>query len=119
MDISITWADVEAIAPELADVEVVTQNAILLQVDGQMNSDVWGSKLDMGAVWLAAHLATVGPGRSGVAGPVIAESVGQVSRQYAASVAAGAGQLGSTSYGMEYERLLMTVPAARLALAGC
>src|SRR5688500_9353808 len=113
---AIVWQDVVNIAPELSTLPLASQTAILADVALQMNADAWGSKLDLGSKWLAAHLATVGPRRSGVGGPVVSESVGSVSRAYAASVAAGASQLGSTSYGLEYERLLLTLAAARFAV---
>jgi hypothetical protein len=43
-------------------------------------------------------------GRGG-SGPVQSESVGQVSRSYAVSMAEGTSNLDSTSYGKEYRRL--------------
>lgn len=112
----INWSNVTDIAPELATLPVGSQTAILAQVALQMNPDVWGSKLDMGAAWLAAHMATVGPRRKGVGGPVQSESAGNVSRSYAAI--ATTSSLAATSYGQEYERLVMQLPLARLALAG-
>lgn len=113
----ITWADVVNIAAELSTVPVGRQTAVLAQVALQMNEDVWGSKLDMGSVWLAAHLATC-MGRQGTGGAVQSESVGAVSRSYAVSQAASAADLGSTAYGIEYQRILLQLPLARIALAG-
>lgn len=115
MAITITWTDVVAMAPELSTVPLASQTAVLAAVALQMDVDLWDAKLNLGAVYLAAHLATI-RGRNGVGGPVVAESAGSVSRAYSASVAAGAAQLGSTSYGIEYERLILTLACARVAL---
>ncbi len=111
---AIAWADVVYIAPELSTVATATQNAILADVALQLSSDAWGVLLDLGSKYLAAHLATVSK-RKGQGATVTAETVGAVSRQYAAPAVA-VGALGSTGYGLEYERLLMNLPAARLTL---
>jgi hypothetical protein len=112
--VAITWTSVVNLpAPELATVPADAQTTILAAVALQMNADVWGEKLDLGSAYLAAHLATVGK-RAGVGGPVTHQSVGQVSQSFAASVAQGAAHLGSTSYGLEYERLLYSLAAARM-----
>lgn len=112
----IVWQNVVDIAPELATVTSGTQTAVLAQVSLQMNPDVWGSKLDTGAAWLAAHIATVTL-RRGVGGPVQSQTAGNVSRSFASVPSSSS--LSSTSYGQEYERLVMQLPLARLALAGC
>lgn len=115
---SISWSNVAAIAPELSTVGTDTQNAILAQVNGDISDDAWpsDSKADRARAWLAAHLATL-VARAGSGGAVQSESVGSVSRSYAISVAAGANELGSTSYGIEYERLCKAVPAFRFDIA--
>lgn len=116
MSLSITWADVVAVAPELSSVDLATQTKVLADTAAGMNEDVWGPKLNTAAPWLAAHLATLTK-RSGTGGQVISESVGQVSRTYASSVAQGSGMYGSTVYGVEFERIMKTLPAARFVVA--
>lgn len=116
MTISITWADVEAIAPELATVATATKNAILADLPLQMNETVWAEKLNLGAKYLAAHLATISA-RRGAGGAIQSQSVGQVSRTFAASMASGQALFGSTSYGVIYEGLLMSLAAARFTIA--
>lgn len=101
----ISWTDVTDIATELSTVATGTQNAILAQVALQLDADEWAELYDVGCVYLAAHLATLAA-RRGAAGSIQSESAGAVSRSYANSVSAGSSQLGSTSYGIEYERLL-------------
>lgn len=109
----ITWSNVVNLpAPELATVPLAAQTQILTFVSTFLSEDVWGGLIDTGRAYLAAHLATSGS-RGGAGGPVTSESVGQVSRAYAASIAAGAAQLGSTAYGLTYEYLTSTLPAAR------
>lgn len=114
----IAWSDVVNIAPELATIATNAQTAILSDVYNEMNADVWGSKLDIGAKWLAAHLATVGPRRKGAGGPIMSQTVAQVSQSYG-TTAAALSSLGATSYGQEYERLIYTLPSARIMLADC
>jgi hypothetical protein len=110
----ITWAEMIEIttATELSSVASASQTAILTMVEAQVDTESWGDLYDFGCAYLAAHLATIGR-RKGVGGSVSGESVGSVSRQYANSVAAGAAQLGSTSYGVEYERLIGLLPNVR------
>lgn len=113
---AITWTDVVNIAPELSTVATDTQTAILADVALQMPAEVWGTMLDTGSKYLAAHLATVTSRRGGGgAGPLTSETVGQVSRSYAAPLKATS--IMSTPYGVEYDRLLMNLPAARWTVA--
>lgn len=107
---AITWDDVVAIAPELSTVSVEMQNALIAYVEEEISSTTWGARAARGKVYLAAHLATMSA-RVGSAGPVTSETVGSVSRSYA--VDASSAPSGSTSYGAEYERLVMTLGAAR------
>lgn len=107
---SITWSDVEVIAPELSTLAISAQTAILARVDRQISDSVWGVFANDGRVYLAAHYGTlVGRGAGGV-GPVISESLGPMSRSYGWSGMYGA--LATTAYGLEYLRLL------RLAIPG-
>lgn len=105
----IAWPDVVAIAPECASAEPAAQTAILAMVDRQLDPDTWGSYLDDGAKYLAAHYATLA--RSRGKGPVTAEAVGSVSRSYGDQTGL-AGTLGTTSYGTEYFRLVRLTTAA-------
>ena len=71
----ITWADVIAIAPELASVPVDTQNAILLDISKQLSASRWGERYDTACKYLAAHLGTISTlGGQGASGQVIGES---------------------------------------------
>jgi hypothetical protein len=113
----IDWDDVTATAPELSTVPVEMQAAVLTAVAELVSDDaVWGSKLDVGRAYLAAHLATVARRRGG-AGPLQSETVGPVTRSFAV-VAAATADYGATGYGTIFESILMTLPLARLALAG-
>lgn len=84
----ITWADVVNIAPDLADVPASAQAAILADVAAQLaNASAWPSPAlhATACTYLAAHLGTMyARGATGAVGAVIGESVGSVSRQYAA-----------------------------------
>lgn len=110
---AIVWADVLALAPELSTVPSPRQDFILARVNIELSPDVWGASLNIGRVYLAAHLATR---KSAGSGMVTGETVGSVSRQYAAPMFQ-AGSFNSTIYGEEYLRLISQLPGARFALA--
>lgn len=96
-------------APELATgIAAATQGAILLSVDYEVPTDgVWGDLRDAGARYLAAHLATLSKSRG--RGPLASQTVGPLSRAYGGMLQFG--ELGLTSYGVEYQRLLRTTEA--------
>lgn len=108
----ISKTDVQNIASELGGTVVTdaTWTALIGFAYLQMNIDVWGTWLDMGATYLVAHLVTLGK-RRGAGGPVQTEMVGQVSRSYFTMLTAGV--LGSTSYGQEFFRLRNSLADAR------
>lgn len=110
--LAINWSNVVDIAPELSDIPVNSQNAILNQVNSELSTSVWGTKIEIGRAWLAAHLATVSSG-GGAGGQVLSEKVGDVSRTYSDAGATGAS---SSDYGQEFERLLLQLPAARFSI---
>lgn len=96
-------------AAELATgVAAATQSAILISVDLEVPTDgVWGDLRDIAARYLAAHLATLGKSRG--RGPLTSQTVGPLSRAYGGMLQFG--ELGLTSYGLEYLRLLNTTTA--------
>lgn len=113
---SLAWSRVVNIAPELATVSGGSQTEFIADVQLQMNPCVWGSKLNLGAAYLAAHLATVSR-RKGIAGALTEEHAGAVGHGF--SALKGLSPLETTSYGLEYLRLLRGLPGARVAIAGC
>jgi len=104
---------VVAVAAELATVPLATQTAVLTMVNRRLSPDVWGEEMDTGRVYLAAHLATVGL-RKGIAGSPQSMAAGPVSTSYAISMAVD--NWATTSYGQEFDRLLKTLPLARLPI---
>lgn len=108
---AITWSNVTDIAPELSTVGAAAQTAILAQANTELSVSVWGTRIEIGRAWFAAHLATVS-NRRGTGGQVTSETVGSVSRGYSAGTSEG---YSSSGYGQEFERLLLTLPAARFA----
>lgn len=107
---AITQADVTAIAPELGGSALNndTWTAILADVTEQVNESAFPSAAAArrAAAYLAAHLATFSMAKGGTGGsaPVQSETVGEVSRTYAISVASDVGNLQSTGYGREWLR---------------
>jgi hypothetical protein len=79
--------------------------------------DAWGTLADDGALYLAAHLRTVAKrGANGASGPVQSKRVGDIAVTYAVPQISGAGSLESTAYGMEFLRMLYTLPEARIGV---
>lgn len=111
---AITWADVVIIAAELSTVATSKQNAILADVSAQLALSQWGSqaRLDIAAKYLAAHLASV----KGVApaGPMTSETVGPLTRSFAAPMMTSTNALESTGYGREFLRLRRTLMTGRM-----
>jgi hypothetical protein len=114
----ITWYDVANTAAELGSIGDEAQFNILAYVNTAFAADLFGGegsgKLRLMRVYLAAHLATLGPGSGGnsAAGPVISETLGPASFTYASpSQVRGDGNLGSTSYGRLLQLMFDTSPA--------
>lgn len=110
---SIVWADVEAIAPELttAAVPVATQTVLLAIVDLQIDDDAWLDFADVGRRYLAAHLGSLYANGGSAGGYVTSESLGPMSRSY--GLPAGVeGALATTKYGIEYQRLIGFLPCS-------
>lgn len=101
--VNITWADVTALAPELAAVPAAGQAQVLAQVVSEIGIAKWGglANANNAATWLARHLATMSI-RRGMA-ELTSVSVGQVSKTFASPSSAEA--LNSNPYGQEYLRL--------------
>jgi len=93
----IDWADVVAVAPELSGVPSTAQTAILGLVDEQLASVVWGTRLEAGQTFLAAHLGTIRGAPN-----YTKEQVGDHTRDVM-------GDLNSTGYGREYKRLVRSL----------
>ena len=112
----ITWADVVALAPELGSLPIATQNAILAAVSVQVAAHVWGIKYNLACIYLAAHMGALSlMGSNGPSGQVIAESAGNMSRQYANNSPMGTDPLWDrTPWGREYRRLLRSLATARI-----
>lgn len=81
---SITWADVVAIAPDLAAVAPAGQAAILASVPLFLDSATLGTRYDLASTYLCAHLGVlVLRGGDGAGGPLSSEGVGPLSAGYA------------------------------------
>jgi hypothetical protein len=117
---AIEWTDVveRLPAPELAGlVDTDAATDILEFVHEVVNAGVLGgessARLRRARMLRAAHLATVtATGGAAIAGPVISESTGRISRTYANLMSAG--DFSGSSYGDEFARLVRNSPGARL-----
>lgn len=112
----ITWFDVKAIAPELGSVDLgsLTAQHILAHVHATVPVEPFGGesspRLRMARMLLAAHYGRIATSGGALpAGPVTAESMGGLSRSYAAPTMAGAAGLWSaTTYGQQYAAMLQS-----------
>ncbi len=112
MNSPVTSADVIAAFPLLTGTADSVWAFAIPFAYAQLSMDAWGAMRDYAALLLSAHLAKFvsGPGGTSGQGPVTGETVGSVSRQYAAPQwLAALGSLGATGYGQEYVRLLKNV----------
>lgn len=120
----ITWPDVVVIAPGLSALSAEAQAVILADVEAEVLSPSWPADvIDRAKKHLAAHLAYSGGylndgAAPAASGAVVSESVGPISRTYAAPVSSTSdpGQYGSTKYGIEYWRLFMSFVSERIGL---
>src|SRR6187551_3502350 len=120
---SVTWAQVQEIAPELTTtlVPVATQTVLLAMVDRQIDDEAWLDLADDGRLYLAAHLGTVyvttsGGGAASV-GSVQSETVGPMSRTYVSSTTSSTTSsvdslLGTTRYGLWYLHMIRLLPCS-------
>jgi hypothetical protein len=117
----VTWSQVLERAPELSNAaslqDTQTQNDLIAEAYSEMNTFVWANQLDRGAVYLIAHLATCSL-RRGAGGAIEGVTAGAAKIQYAAGKALNPADLGSTSYGTQFERIMKQLPSARFGLAG-
>lgn len=102
----ISWPDVVNVAPELSSFPAAAQPVIIAQAYLQMDAGAWGSTLDTGAAWLAAHLGTMAS-RRGKGGAFASGRVGQVSTSWAI-IPGASSRLDATAYGQEFRRLIDT-----------
>lgn len=109
----IAWSDVTATFPAdaaLVGVSLLVQDMLLERVNNELDPNVFGgvdtAKFKLARIYLVAHMAAFGV--LGTEGPVIAEGVDDLNKQYAASFLPGA--YGLTAYGVLFEQLLKSSP---------
>ncbi len=110
---AIDWSDVIALAPTLSTVTDAAQDIILAHVNTALAVKNFGGenapKTRLARIYLAAHFgALFKAGSTPLAGPVISEATGGVTRAYALINVPIAGSLGSTTYGQLYSGLVAT-----------
>lgn len=117
----IGWPDVTAHAPELSSIALNAQTDYLAMANTWVDVNAFdgedGPKTKMARIWVAAHFATLDKLRgTAIAGPVLSESRGGLSRSYAnlTQMSMAAGLFGQTTYGQNYATLVRTSAAARM-----
>lgn len=117
---AIVWADVVAVAPELAELSSALYTDILGYVNVALVPTEWGgedsSRLRLARLYLAAHYATMvsrGGSVGEIVGFVTSESAGGLSRSYSSGASTGT-VYDATPYGQLFWALfrstLVTLP---------
>lgn len=110
MSFTTTWADVLLVDKSLHCVPVSVQTDILADVAAQLSETNLGIKYDLACKYLAAHMATLFliEDSEMPSGLITSESVGRVSRSYAAPQGLSASDpwLSSTKHGLAYARIV-------------
>ena len=99
---AVTKADVVLIAPELSAVADGVFTAYLADAELELDLAAYGERADLAKkLHVAHHMTRSGYGTGGGRGDVTSESVGQVSRSYAAPTSSSStpSPLSSTRYG--------------------
>ena len=108
---AIIWTDVVALAPELSTTSTTTQTDVLGYANQALNVALYGGEAAtstrLARIYLAAHLAALA--KLGTGGALLSESVGGMSRSYAAPMTKS--RLSLTSYGAAF--LLLLPPQTR------
>lgn len=125
---AVTVADFRARFPEFGDNtgDFPDARVTLALADALLNMNVyaWGLRADMGQVYMAAHLLAIeGDAFGGIGGTsfgaVTQESVGEISRSFAAPSGAltdSDGDLLWTKYGMVFSRLKRNIVSTPIVL---
>lgn len=108
----VTPAQVRALGAELATLSDPVVQGFIDDAVLELSSDVLQGRYDLAVKYLAAHKAKLylTPG-----GTVQTIKVGEVSRTFA--VQQSLTTLGRTSYGAEFERIIESTAAARIAVS--
>lgn len=113
----IAWSDVVTVAPELASVPSSAQALYLAHANNALDVGAFGdvSAARLATIYLAAHVATSSSIAAGGKGAVASETLGGMSRSYAAPVVTGS-DFESTGYGRMFSALVRSAPARAWAV---
>lgn len=110
---SVTAASIKALFPEFAAESDPRVDLFIGFAQNSISALVWGTLTDQATSYLTAHLlARANAGGAG-GGPVTSEKVGDLARGYGqlgGKTADSIGELGLSSYGIEYARLRRQIP---------
>ena len=100
-----TPAKVRIIAPEFQSKTDAEIQAFLDIATLDTAAPVWGVRFSNGVAYLAAHYMVIAKRANGIAGPIIEEKVGDLSRRYGFNTNSKINPLTATSYGAVYFRM--------------
>lgn len=109
------------VAPELASESDARLDLFLGMAARRCDAEEYGDLYADACIYLAAHLVTLSSravGGGGGAGPVVAESAGDLSRSYGAvvGVLSSDATLATTPYGIEYLNIRKSIGPAALVV---
>lgn len=105
--VSFTKADLIARFPEFSGEDETRILALEDMARDFVSEAALGSKALTGLMLYTAHLLTMtSSSRSGAAGPVTSERVGDLSRSYGQGSSQGMADLNASTYGQQYQRLV-------------
>lgn len=111
---ALVWSDIVAVAPELASLDATMGAIILSSIQAELGPDNLGAdRYERAVKYLTAHVACcLKSGAFGVQGAVTSESVGGISRAYAANSPMGTHPwYDKTPYGKLYQFIIHNNPA--------
>ena len=119
---TVTADDLTTAFPEFASTDDEVIEAAIERAERRTNRAAWGVKADDGVILLACHMLAMNArsagGSSSPAGVLASETVGPLSRTYAAptgTLSTGDAWIGATIYGQAYLELRGLVFAPRVA----
>lgn len=115
---ALTWEDVTSHASDLSTLDEAAQDDVLAYVDDAIDPAKFGGedgpRYKLARIYLAAHLGTVSLKRGTPAGgPLISETVGEITRMYGFSAEAAPDAIASTGWGREYLALIRRTAKCR------
>lgn len=110
---SVSASSIKALFPEFGAETDGRIELFITFAENSISAAVWGTLTDQAVSYLAAHMLARANAGGAAGGPVVSEKVGDLARSYGqvgGKTSDYLGELGLTSYGIEYARLRRQIP---------